>query len=263
MKRKTRTSARVLRWKAANPLGGGAVGGSSGSMDLVQQDLPLKESTAGLKVITVILAVMLLHVLFIGGIALYNLLGVGEKGVRPESRGRKGTVSAALSGPRPDGGAGSEAKPSFAGATPVRGSAAHGKNDPLRLSNSEDPERKKGSKKRLRRTSSDGQMRPSSSFEPAPVTDPTGRTRGGASPPAELRSSSTPVGPSTESPPRVYHVVQGDSLWRIARRFHVGLADLMALNGLTASSKLQIGQEIRIPPAKTNSPRRIVGARGG
>lgn len=49
-------------------------------------------------------------------------------------------------------------------------------------------------------------------------------------------------------PPRTHTVVRGDSLWRIARRYGVGNAELMLRNGLAADSVLQPGMVLRIDP---------------
>lgn len=43
-----------------------------------------------------------------------------------------------------------------------------------------------------------------------------------------------------------YRVRSGDSLWRIANRFQVGISELTRWNGLRSSSVLQVGQRMRI-----------------
>ena len=46
------------------------------------------------------------------------------------------------------------------------------------------------------------------------------------------------------------HVVRpGQSLARIARRYHVSVGDLAAANGLASSASVRPGQELRIPEA--------------
>lgn len=263
MKRKTRSSAKVLRWKASGPPSGVAARGSSGGMELVQQELPLKESTAGLRVITVILAVMLLHVLFIGGIALYNLFAGGTKSARMDGSGQKGPVGATASGSRllgkPEGEAGSTGVPASPASSLVRGSGGNRRTDASRVSGTDDPGQKKGSKRRLRRLSSKESAGESVSLEPAAATE----RRSGTAVPEPGRNEPTNPPSPVEGLSRTYHVVHGDTLWRIARRFHVGLSDLMAVNGLSASSKLHIGQELRIPPTKPARLRRGTGAAGG
>ncbi|MDD4932664.1 MAG: LysM peptidoglycan-binding domain-containing protein [Methylacidiphilaceae bacterium] len=262
MKRKTRSSAKVLRWKSSGPPSGVAAGGSSGAMELVQQELPLKESTAGLRVITVILAVMLLHVLFIGGVALYNLLGGGGKPARADGGGQKRPVGALAAGTRagrPEGEAGSSGSPSSPDGSLARGMGGKGRTAASSASRTEDAGRKKGSKKRLRRLASQENTEESASLDSAGATE---RRNGSV---AFVPGQNEPTSPAlpSEAPSRIYHVARGDTLWRIARRCHVGLSDLMTVNGLSASSKLHIGQELRIPPGRPGRSRRGAGAAGG
>ncbi|WP_202213407.1 LysM domain-containing protein [Methylacidimicrobium sp. AP8] len=210
----------------------------------MQQELPLKEGTAGLRVITVILAVMLLHVLFIGGVALYHLLrGEGKLAAGGSAAAKApAAVAADASRARP-GGRPEEGSPKAASAAPASAlarEAAKGQTDAPALSIARDSERKKGGGKRLRRASFQGNGE------------------------ADTSAAASANGLRAEAAaPRVYRVVRGDSLWRIARRFHVGLDDLMKANQLTPASKLQIGQELRIPAEKANRGRRSGGLAGG
>lgn len=61
-----------------------------------------------------------------------------------------------------------------------------------------------------------------------------------------------PLGDGAATPPpgetTRYTVVRGDSLWRIARRFDVRVAQLRAWNGLTTGSVLRPGQRLRVRP---------------
>lgn len=60
-----------------------------------------------------------------------------------------------------------------------------------------------------------------------------------------------PVGESTSPPPRfadgktVYTVARGDSLWRIARRFGIGIDDLKSWNDITGNT-IRPGQRLRV-----------------
>ncbi|MGD9895622.1 MAG: LysM peptidoglycan-binding domain-containing protein [Candidatus Methylacidiphilaceae bacterium] len=265
MKRKTRSSVRVLRWKPSGPSVGVAARSSVTPPDLVQQELPLKESTTGLRVITVMLGVMLLHVLFIGGIALYHLLAGDGKTARSEGGSQRGSVAGAASGSRPGG------KPDAETGSPATSSSVAsllprsekdrkgGKNDFLPPSGGQDAGRKRETSRRLRRVSSKESAGRPSSPEMAPATGP------GSVATVSTQYANEGAGPSptAQGSSQIYHVIRGDTLWRIARRFHVGLSELMAVNHLSVSSKLQIGQELRIPPAGTGRSRRGAGATGG
>ena len=61
-------------------------------------------------------------------------------------------------------------------------------------------------------------------------------------------STPTPPFSPTPIPPREYKVQPGDNIFYIADIFQVGYEDLLAFNGLTENSILQVGQTILIPP---------------
>jgi LysM repeat protein len=50
-------------------------------------------------------------------------------------------------------------------------------------------------------------------------------------------------------PPNVHIVVKGDSLEKIAKQHGTTVADLLKLNKITDPKKMQIGQQITLPPA--------------
>lgn len=59
-----------------------------------------------------------------------------------------------------------------------------------------------------------------------------------------------PTEPDQDQPievPDAYIVQEGDSLYSIAARFRVEIADLVALNGLSDPNDIQVGQELQIP----------------
>jgi len=60
--------------------------------------------------------------------------------------------------------------------------------------------------------------------------------------------SPTPPFTPTPVPPREYKIQPGDTVFYIADIFQVAYTDLLALNGLTERSVLQVGQTILIPP---------------
>lgn len=68
-----------------------------------------------------------------------------------------------------------------------------------------------------------------------------------AAPPPALPA--TPAGPATPvavSPHRSHTVARGDSAWKIARRYGVSLAELLARNGLDARGRLRPGMVLKI-----------------
>ena len=48
--------------------------------------------------------------------------------------------------------------------------------------------------------------------------------------------------------PEIYRVVAGDTLLGIARRFDVGVGELVLLNDIQDASLISVGQELLIPP---------------
>jgi LysM repeat protein len=67
-----------------------------------------------------------------------------------------------------------------------------------------------------------------------------------ASPPPASPKASAKPSPSAAAR-TTYTVQKGDTLFSIARRNDVTVAELASANGLTASSTIKIGQRIRIP----------------
>lgn len=63
---------------------------------------------------------------------------------------------------------------------------------------------------------------------------------------AKPRKAPPPLTVAANSQVAIHRVVSGDSLWTIARRYRVKLADLMRWNGLSTRSVLRLGQEIRL-----------------
>jgi LysM repeat protein len=70
----------------------------------------------------------------------------------------------------------------------------------------------------------------------------------------------TPVAAAIQTPPvtdvmpvSTYTVVRGDSLWSLAKKHNLTVAELAAANSLSASAPLQLGQRLVIP-GKSGSP---------
>lgn len=81
---------------------------------------------------------------------------------------------------------------------------------------------------------------PTPTIDPAapPVVEPTPET----APPAEPT-------PETSSTGEIIHIVQpGDNLYRIGLRYGFTYQELANYNGITNPDRLEIGQQIKIPP---------------
>jgi len=77
-------------------------------------------------------------------------------------------------------------------------------------------------------------------------------TRAGATLPPMITTTTTTstVFVATTPPVVSFYVVQsGDTLSKIANKFGVTKADLMALNGITNPDHIEKGQRLKIPPA--------------
>lgn len=88
---------------------------------------------------------------------------------------------------------------------------------------------------------------------PAPATDSDGglvlqpsTSTGTATPSGSGAAPAAGAAPVPSYATDTYTVQQGDSYWKIARRYGVSAAELMSLND-TASDKLAIGQKILVP----------------
>jgi LysM repeat protein len=73
---------------------------------------------------------------------------------------------------------------------------------------------------------------------------------GGTLPPMITTTTSTTVLATTTTSVTFYRVQSGDTLSKIAVRFNVDQAELMAVNGITDPDHVELGQELKIPPPK-------------
>jgi len=62
------------------------------------------------------------------------------------------------------------------------------------------------------------------------------------------RIPGTPTEPPETGPvPETYIVQENDTLYSIAIRYQLNLADIVALNGLSDPNDIEVGQELRLP----------------
>ena len=73
-------------------------------------------------------------------------------------------------------------------------------------------------------------------------------------------TASTVFVPTTEAQITTYVVQAGDTLSKIASRFGVKSADIMALNGITKPDHIEKGQRLKIPPATQAPTTSVKGA---
>lgn len=81
--------------------------------------------------------------------------------------------------------------------------------------------------------------------------------------PAAAGLQAEPV--SNVTPATTYTVVKGDSLWTIAHKNHLTIAELAAANNLTDKAKLKLGQKLIIPakgPAASSAPAKTASTTG-
>ncbi|WP_178086850.1 LysM peptidoglycan-binding domain-containing protein [Methylacidimicrobium tartarophylax] len=90
----------------------------------------------------------------------------------------------------------------------------------------------------------------------------------GTPPPANAAESSASP-PSAEAPAEPpppgstkYTVKQGDSLWKISRKFKISVEALRKANGLK-NDRLQIGQELIVPPPAAKGKKEEADLPGG
>ncbi|HEY81019.1 MAG TPA: LysM peptidoglycan-binding domain-containing protein [Caldilineae bacterium] len=91
-----------------------------------------------------------------------------------------------------------------------------------------------------------------------PSPPPTGVAPGATASPSRTIA---PSAQSTAKPPvvtqayTIYVVKKGDTLYRIAKRYHTTAAELQRINGISDPTKLAVGQELKVPkPASANPP---------
>ena len=66
-----------------------------------------------------------------------------------------------------------------------------------------------------------------------------------------------PAGAGVSGAGTFHRVARGETLWSISRRYDVELADMVRTNGISDTSRVEMGQQLRIPekPAQTVGPR--------
>jgi LysM repeat protein len=90
-----------------------------------------------------------------------------------------------------------------------------------------------------------------------PITGPTLPPDATATPQQTIGPSGVPsTSPEPAATPRLYRIKAGDQLYKIAKRFHVSVADILAANPqITDPDRIIVGQVIVIPfPSPTATP---------
>jgi LysM repeat protein len=84
----------------------------------------------------------------------------------------------------------------------------------------------------------------------------SGKTVAATMPPllTTTTTSTTLYVSTTEAQVTSYVVQAGDTLSKIAGRFGVKAADIMALNGITRPDHIERGQKLKIPPPTPDAP---------
>lgn len=92
----------------------------------------------------------------------------------------------------------------------------------------------------------------------APVYSPSGQTAAGRYAPTRPGSAPTSSSPVAASPDvrtvSTYTVVKNDSLWGIAKKHGITVAELAAANNLSTKAGLRIGQKLIVPGGAADEP---------
>lgn len=86
----------------------------------------------------------------------------------------------------------------------------------------------------------------------SPTATPRGTANSGATQQVAGARTETPAATATPLPaarPDTYTVVDGDTLSAIAERFNTTVEALVAANALADPDSLELGQQLKIPPA--------------
>ena len=83
---------------------------------------------------------------------------------------------------------------------------------------------------------------------------PSGGTRARIAGPGSAQTARRPRPPASAQAATQYTVVEGDSLWSIARRFGTTVEALVAVNGISEADFLQPGQVLRVPTGRQEAP---------
>lgn len=196
------------------------------------------QQTGGLKLMTVFIAVLALHVVVIGGFTVYHLMSGGgtdadlltdktHKNVKVAS---DGAVPSDVPSPDANQSDKSATTPSTPAADQTASTDGNGAQPPAT-------------------TVAESSAQPSGPVKTGPVINPPAAPIPSTTTPAvaETEPSTTPAfGPAASVSGTPYVVKAHDSLARIARQNHTTVAKLKTANGLT-TDMLQIGQKLVIP----------------
>lgn len=100
--------------------------------------------------------------------------------------------------------------------------------------------------------SDNGGQQPTPTVAPDQLVLPTAEAQPTTPPPA---AAATAVPPTPSATGEIIHTVQvGENLFRIGLQYGFSYQELAAYNGIADVNSIQVGQQIRIPPAPTPAP---------
>jgi LysM repeat protein len=225
---------------------------------------PKPQQTGGLKLMTVFIAVLALHVVVIGGFTVYHLMSGGgsdadlvtdkthkDVKVSPDSA----TVS---DGPLPDGTVSDKsaaAAPADNSGTPMTIPAPTQAPDAVASAQPVTPPAPAPNASVASGPTQTGPVI-------TPPNPPVVATPPASAPEAAADSDNAEaVAPEPASSGATYTVKAHDSLARIAHRKHISVASLKAANGGLKNSMLRIGQKLVIPAAAKEEPTNLAALR--
>ena len=77
----------------------------------------------------------------------------------------------------------------------------------------------------------------------------------------DTRAKLKRLAPVTESPAQIYQVKQGDTIYKIARQYHVSTTELVELNQIQNATSILVGRELKIPNSQRSAIANLTSAK--